>query len=190
MPALDRTLPLALKGYAWLPDLRRAARDRPVRMRVLGQPAVGICGPEATRFFYDEDHLERHGALPGPVVDTLFGRGAVHTLDGAAHRVRKAIFVTLLTGDGVDDLAELAGEGFDAAYDRWHGGPAVSLLEEAAKVIAGAVSRWAGLPAPAGGVDGLAADLVAMVDGFATLGPRHWRARAARRRQEHRLAAL
>src|SRR3954454_18233037 len=159
MPALDRTLPLALKGYAWLPDLRRAAGDRPVRMRVLGQPAVGICGPEATRFFYDEDHLERHTALPGPVVNTLFGRGAVHTLDGAAHRVRKALFVSLLMGDGIDQFAKLAGEAFDAASDSWHGGPLVSLFDESARAITRAATRWTGVPHD----PGLTEDLVAMV---------------------------
>jgi fatty-acid peroxygenase len=36
----------------------------------------------------------------------------------------------------------------------------------------------------------VAADLTAMVDGFATIGPRHWRARRARGRQERRLATL
>ncbi|MGV9391497.1 hypothetical protein ACWDQL_20530 [Streptomyces olivaceus] len=28
--------------------------------------------------------MHRHGALPGPVLDTLFGQGAVHTLDADA----------------------------------------------------------------------------------------------------------
>ncbi|MFE6487177.1 hypothetical protein ACFVGN_30175 [Streptomyces sp. NPDC057757] len=30
--------------------------------------------------------------MPAPLLDTLFGRGAVHTLDGEEHRVRKALF--------------------------------------------------------------------------------------------------
>ncbi|MCZ9342431.1 cytochrome P450, partial [Streptomyces sp. TRM76130] len=41
-----------------------------------------------------------------------------------------------------------------------------------------------------GEVEPLARDLLAMVDGFATLGPRHWRARRARARQEARFARL
>ncbi|MEU4805034.1 hypothetical protein [Actinosynnema sp. NPDC023587] len=35
-----------------------------------------------------------------------------------------------------------------------------------------------------------ARELVALVDGFATLGPRHWRARAARGRRETWLGGL
>ncbi len=190
MAELDQTLAIAIKGYAWLPDLRRRAGGRPVPMRVMGQRAVGIEGPHATRFFYDEGNLERHSALPYPIVATLFGKGAVHTLDGAVHRARKAIFVSLLMNDGVETLAKLAGEAFDEAADSWRGGRPVSLFDETAKVIARAVTRWAGIPLADEEVPGLAADLVAMVDGFATAGPRHARALAARRRREKWLARL
>jgi fatty-acid peroxygenase len=182
----DQTLALAIKGYAWLPDLRRRAGGRPVPLRVMGQRAVGICGPSATQFFYAEGNLERHTAVPKLVVDTLFGRGAVHTLDGDVHRARKALFVSLLMNGGIEALAKLADEAFDAASDRWRGGPAVSVFDEAAQAICRGVTRWCGVP-PA---PGLAADLIAMVDGFATVGPRHWRALAARRRRERWLADL
>src|SRR4051812_6876567 len=184
MAELDQTLVAGIKGYAFLPDLRRRHPNRPAPLRVLGQRAVAICGPDAVRFFYDESHLERHTALPHPVVSTLFGKGAVHTLDGAAHRHRKALFVTLLMGDGIDTLAKLAGEAFDERAEQWRGGPAVSLFDESAKAIAQAVTQWVGVPDEQGDLDALAADLVAMVDGFATMGPRHWRALAARRRRE------
>jgi fatty-acid peroxygenase len=190
MADLDQTLAAGLKGYAWLPDLRRRHHGRPVHLRVLGRRAVAICGPEAVRFFYDERHLERHTALPHPVVATLFGQGAVHTLDGEAHRHRKALFVALLMNDGADVLAKLAGEEFDAAAETWRDRSPVTLFDEAALVIARAVTRWTGVPVAEDELPALAADLVAMVDGFATLGPRHWRALAARRRRERWLAAL
>ncbi len=190
MADLDQTLLAGIKGYAWLPDLRRRHHDRPAHLRVLGQRAVAIRGPEAVRFFYDESRLERHDALPHPVVATLFGKGAVHTLDGAAHRHRKALFVALLMDDGVDLLAKLVGESFDEAAQRWRGASPVSLFDESALVIARAVTRWAGIPVREDEVPALAADLVAMVDGFATPGPRHWRALAARRRRERWLARI
>lgn len=190
MSPLDQTLLIALKGYAWLPDLRRRANGRPVPVRVMGQRAVAVGGPDAARFFYAEGNLERHTALPHPVVATLFGTGAVHTLDGAAHRHRKAMFVDLLMGDGIDRLAELAEEEFEAAAHRWRGGPEVSLFDETARIIAAAVTRWTGVPETRRDLDALPADLIAMVDGFATLGPRHARALAARRRRERWLAGI
>jgi fatty-acid peroxygenase len=188
--ALDQAPAILIKGYAWLPDLRRHSHGRPVTMRVMGQPAVAIEGPDAARFFYGEGYLERHSAVPRPVVSTLFGNGAVHTLDGEAHRARKALFVSLLMGDGVPSLATMAGEAFDAAADTWRGGPAVSLFDETAKALASAVTRWSGVPLEATDVPSLASDLVAMVDGFATAGPRFWRALAARHRRERWLAGL
>lgn len=190
MADLDQTLAVALKGYAWLPDLRRRAGGGPVRTRVLGQPAVGICGDAAARFFYTNGHLERHTALPGLVVRTLFGEGAVHTLDGAAHRRRKSLFTSLLLDDGIDRLAKMAGEEFDAGADQWCGGPPVRLFDESARIIARAVSRWVGVPLEDREVVALARDCVAMVDGFATVGPRTVRALAARQAQERRLSKI
>lgn len=190
MASIDQSLLFALKGYAWLPDLRRRTNGRPAPIRVAGRRAIAIGGPEAARFFYAEGDLARHGALPHPVVATLFGAGAVHTLDGPAHRHRKAMFADLLMGDGVDRLAVLAEEEFEVAARRWRGGAEVSLFGETARIIAAAVTRWTGVPETQGDLDGLTVDLLAMVDGFATLGPRHARALQARRRRERWLAAI
>ena len=190
MSHLDQTLLLALKGYAWLPDLRRRNNGRPTRVRLMGQPAVAIGGPDAARFFYADGHLERHSAIPHPLVAALFGEGSVHTLDGPAHRHRKALFVTLLTGDGVPKLADQVDEEFEAAARRWRGGSEISLFDATARIIATAVTRWIGVPETQRDLDALPADLVAMVDGAATLGPRHARALAARRRRERWLAEI
>ncbi|WP_405564920.1 hypothetical protein [Streptomyces sp. NBC_01180] len=38
--------------------------------------AIALHGTAAVRFFYDEKHIHRQDALPQPVIDTLFGRGA------------------------------------------------------------------------------------------------------------------
>ncbi|GIF17115.1 cytochrome P450 [Actinoplanes teichomyceticus] len=183
---------LAVQGYAWLPDeWRRAGAWSAVHTRLLGRRAVALRGPQAVRFFYDESHVRRHGAIPEPVRGTLFGHGAVHTLDGEDHRRRKAIFQGLLKDPRrVGDLARRVGQAWDEAVAGWAGRPRVVLFDEASRVITRAVHDWAGVPLAAGEVAATAADLTAMVDGFATLGPRHWRARRARGRQERRLAAL
>ncbi|MCK2216106.1 cytochrome P450 [Actinomadura sp. ATCC 31491] len=187
---LDNTPLMLLEGYGWLPARRRESPDGVARTRVLGRRATGLCGPEAARFFYDEDHVHRHGAIPGLVQSTLFGHGPVHTLDGADHRVRKAMFLSLMTPGGVADLARRTAAAWDEAAAEWAGRPRVVLFDEAARVLARAVTDWAGVQLPRDEADELAADCVAMVDGFATLGARHWRARRARARQEARLARL
>ncbi|GAB3204759.1 fatty-acid peroxygenase [Marinactinospora endophytica] len=191
VPVLDRTLPLLAAGYAWLPDRRRATADGMVRSRLLGRHAVGLCGPEAVRFFYDERHVRRASALPEPVRGTLTGNGAVHTLDGAAHRARKAMFLTLLADPAaVAGLVRHTTAAWDEAVPRWRERPRIVLFDEASRVLARGVCAWAGVPLTEGEVAPMARDLVALVDGFATLGPRHWRARAARGRREAQLARL
>jgi fatty-acid peroxygenase len=190
IPVADQTLAVAIEGYGWLPDRRRRTQDGVIRTRVLGRRTFGLSGPEAARFFYDEGNVKRHTAIPEPVQGTLFGRKAVHTLDGEAHRVRKAMFLALLTGAGVPGLIELIVGAWDDVTTSWKPGAPVVLFDEAARVITRAVCEWVGLPLTGAEVPGVAADLVAMVDGFATAGPRHWRARIARGRLERRLADL
>ncbi|MCX5265603.1 cytochrome P450 [Streptomyces sp. NBC_00199] len=187
---VDSTLALLMQGYAWLPDRRRRSRGNPVRARLMGKNAVALHGPEAVRFFYDESHIERHGALPGPLLDTLFGRGAVHTLDGQAHRVRKALFMSLLKDrGGLASLAEHLEAQWSLARQRWAGRDRVVLFDESSLLLTRAVCDWAGVPL-GNGAEETARDLVAMVDGFASAGPRHLRARRSRSRQEARIAQL
>ncbi|WP_234426456.1 cytochrome P450 [Streptomyces niger] len=185
----DSTLPLLLEGYAWLPDRRRRNGGAPVRTRLLGKPAIALHGRDAVRFFYDESHIHRRDALPGPVLDTLFGRGAVHTLDGEQHRVRKALFVHLLKDrESITDLTERAAAEWERARADWSGRTQVVLFDAFALLLARTVCEWAGIALDDAEARETADDLVTMVDGFATPGPRHWRARRARRRQEERLA--
>ncbi|MER7726891.1 cytochrome P450 [Streptomyces sp. NPDC096323] len=188
---VDNTLPLLLQGYAWLPDRRRRSGGAPVRTRLLGKRAIALHGPAAVRFFYDEHHIRRHAALPEPVIDTLFGRGAVHTLDGRQHRARKSLFMHLLKEpDRVAALAVHVAGAWERAVADWADAGRVVLFDEIAVLLTRSVHTWADVPLPEAEVPRAARDLVAMVDGFATAGPRHLRARRARRRQEQRLSRL
>jgi fatty-acid peroxygenase len=187
-PLADSSLAWLAKGYTWLPDRRRRTGAPLVRTRLMGRHAVALHGPQAVRFFYDERHVERGTALPGPVLSTLFGHGAVHTLDGPQHRGRKDMFLSLLTGpQAVAGVVDAVTADWDETVRSWPGRRIV-LFDEASRVLTRGVFRWAGIPLQDG--DAVAADLVSLVDGFATAGPRHWRARRARARLEDRLGAL
>jgi fatty-acid peroxygenase len=191
MPGLDNSLQLARQGYGFLPNRRRILARRTVAGRLGGLRVTGLEGPAAARFFYDEQHVRRAGAIPEPVQATLFGKGAVHTLDGEAHRVRKALFVGLLMReDGIAALVGRATAAWNQAVAEWARRPSIVLFEESAQVLTGAVCRWAGIPIGDDEVPAVARDLQALVDGFATGGPRHWRARRARGRREAWLGRL
>jgi len=188
---VDQTLRLLREGYGWLPNQRRRTGRDVVHLRVLGRRAVSLCGPEAARFFYDEQHVRRHGVIPELVRSTLFGHDAVHTLDGPAHRIRKHMLLSLLTGPGVPELVDRAAAAWDAAIQSWSDLGMIVLFDEASRVLTSAVCEWAGIPLEdEEETSAVAADLRAMVDGFATLGPRHWRARRARARREAWLIRL
>jgi fatty-acid peroxygenase len=185
---VDESAMVLAQGYTWLPGLRRAAPDGVADTRVLGQRAVGLCGPEAARFFYDEDHVRRQTAIPGPVQSTLFGHDAVHTLDDGAHRQRKSFFLSVLPREHASELVDSVAAAWEQEAATWVPGRPVVLFEAASRVLARGVCRWAGVPLPEPDVAAVARDLTAMVDGFATLGPRHWRARSARTRREEWVA--
>lgn len=186
----DSTLSLLAHGYAWAPDLRRAHDGAPlVHTHLFGRPAALLHGPEAVALFYDGSRVRRHGALPAPITDILFGKGAVHTLDGPAHRVRKELFVSLLMSPAtISDLTERVESGWRDAVTAWEGRQVV-LFDEVATVLTQAVCAWVGLPVPEDAAREIAEDCVAMVDGSAAAGRRRLRARRARRRQEEALAA-
>jgi fatty-acid peroxygenase len=186
---IDSSAAALVKGYAWLPDRRRASRDGVAETRLMGRRATGLCGPDAVRFIYDEANIRRSGAIPGFVQDTLFGRGSLHSLDDGAHRRRKAMFLDLLASPGhVVDLVASTGKAWDAAVPRWCQQASIVLFDEAARVLTRGVCDWAAIPVEDEAK--LARDLVAMVDGFASGGPRHFRARRARQRRERWLADL
>ncbi|MBL6276532.1 hypothetical protein JMF97_10190 [Micromonospora fiedleri] len=67
MGRMDDTLTLAIQGYGWLPNRLRHSPEDVVRTRLLGQRTVALRGPDAARFFYDEQHIRRHGAIPEPL---------------------------------------------------------------------------------------------------------------------------
>ncbi|HEY1178696.1 MAG TPA: cytochrome P450, partial [Phytomonospora sp.] len=133
------------------------------------------------RLFYDETRFVRAGAVPGPVRATLFGKGTVHGLDGPAHRHRKAMFVNLADHDAAVRVADLAEDHWDAAVRRWRRDGRAVLFDEAVRVLGEAVCEWADLPADTDR-DERVRDLAAIIDGFGSVGPRHVRARLARRR--------
>ncbi|MGW9188265.1 cytochrome P450 [Streptomyces rubiginosohelvolus] len=178
-----------MEGYAWLPNRRRRSRGKPVRSRLTGKNTVALHGPKAVRFFFDESHVERHGTLPGPLHDTLFGRGAVHTPDGQAHHSRKALFRSLVKDrGGLASLADHLAAEWDFACQRWAERERVVLFAPSRLLLTRAICAWSGLWLTDREAEETAGDLVAMIDGFASAGPRHLRARRARSRQEDRLA--
>ena len=166
---------------------RRCERDGvdAVAMRPLGVPIVAVRGPVAAEAFYDDRRFRRAGALPRPVLRSLLGEHGVQTLDDEAHRHRKAMFMSIMTDESIDDLEARFASGLDAALGRWiTAGEPVVVSTAMAEVLCEAVHGWAGVPLDADAVAQRTRQMVAMYDGPLPVAWRHVRARAARRRAE------
>jgi fatty-acid peroxygenase len=179
---LDRSLGVLRGGYPYLLQLRRRWSANSLELRLMGRRATVLSGPAGTRLFYDESAMRRRGAVPAPIRRTLFGSGAVHGLDDAPHKHRKALFVQLLTPAAAREIAAEAAELWPGRAGPQLAEPA-AVFDAAVQVHCAAACRWAGVPAERVDLT-LGHDLMAMVDGFGALGARHLRARRGRRRAE------
>src|SRR4051794_23379513 len=142
---LDLAWALWRTGYRALPEERSAhAGARAYRSRLFGRPAVVVRGRDGTRLFYDPAVIQRTGAIPPPLADLLFGRGAVHGLDGEAHAERKAMFLEALTPERVQPLAAAIGADLRRRARSWRGRD-VQLHSELVEVYGAAVVAWAGI---------------------------------------------
>ena len=177
----DLALRLWRHGYDALPTLRPAHDASDVfTTRMLGRRAVVVRGAEWARLFYDEGLVSREKALPPPLAGLLFGKGAVHRLDGDQHAGRKALLMRVLAPERVDELVRQVGEDLDRAVQDWRGRTDVVVHEELLRVYGAAVQTWAGTGLSGSDVDALSRDLFRIVDGFGAAGrayPRAWAAR-------------
>lgn len=181
---IDRSLALLRDGNLFLPRLRWRYQSDVIRMRLMGKPAVAVFGPEGTELLYGRPEIMRQDAVPGLIRKSLMGDGGVQVLDGTAHRDRKQMFMDVVTADRVDVLVSEVAQELQARLEEWSARPTVHVMESAGEVLMVAAARWAGVPLRTEETAKRARDMARMVDGFGTVGPRHWAARLARKRSE------
>lgn len=202
MLSMDRTLFLAREGYAFTSLLRQAlaetsgtdagtADEDAIEVRLLGRRSLVVRGDEGVQLFYDQSLMRRRGAMPDAVAGVLFGRGAVHGLDGEAHQVRKAMFVDLLMDpDRIARLSsEVSGE-LDRAIDRWVADGRGTVYDTMVRVYGRSVIRWAGLALSDREADARSRSLAQIVEGFGRPGRGYARAWQQRRRSDEWAAGV
>jgi fatty-acid peroxygenase len=186
----DSTIALRLDPYRFIAKRCRHYGTDLFETRLLLQKTVCMTGPEATRFFYDPDRFERHGAMPSAIRKTLLGQGGVQGLDGEAHRHRKEMLMALMTPERIDHLVKRAEAEWEAAADRWAARDRVVLFDAVCEVLTRAVCAWAGVPIAEWEVDHRTQQLKLLFDGAGAVGPRHLASRLARRRANQWAAQL
>lgn len=184
----DRSLELLRHGYLFWDTLRRLEGSEVVRARLLHERATAIRGGAAAEFFYEQPGTERASALPTALVGPLFGRGPVHQLDGPAHAHRKSLFTGLLDAHAATDVVARVAALWDERVAHWH--RSVDLYDEVGQVLFEAGCAWIGIGCSTEEVPGRTRDMLAMVDGFGSPGPRNLRARRARKRTDAWMSAV
>lgn len=186
----DSTLALALDGYEFILKRSRRYGSDVFRARLMLQPFLCMTGEEAARVFYDTERFIRKGAAPRRVKATLFGFGGVQGLDDDAHRHRKAVFLSLMTPQGIGRLSELAEEQWRAYAARWETADRVVLHAQVRELLCRAACAWAGVPLDESEVERRTHNLGELIDSPAAVGPKHWKGRLARWRAERWIGSL
>lgn len=186
--ALDSTLALLADPYRFIGRGCERHRSDLFEARILLRRTLCMSGPVAAALFYDERRFMRQGAAPEPLRATLFGKGGVQGLDGAAHRHRKALFMQVLDAESVAQLANEVAEEWRACAAAWQGWRRVLLYEAAQELLTRAACRWAGVPLAARELPLRTRQLSALFDAAASW--HHLHARAARHAAESWLAGL
>ncbi|SCE85533.1 fatty-acid peroxygenase [Micromonospora viridifaciens] len=184
-PSPDSTLAFLREGYRFVGDRCDRYDSDIFQTRLMLEPTICLRGRPAAELFYDDDRFVRHGALPMRGQRTLTGVGGVQVLDGAAHRARKAMLMSIMTPAAIDRLGGLFDDEWRARVPVWARSGPVVMYDEVGWMLTRAVCAWAGVPLAGAEVAPRTADLHAMIEAPTAVGPRHWRGLLARRRAEH-----
>ena len=79
---LDNTMDLLDEGYMFIKNRVEQYKSDIFETHLLGQKVICMTGEEAAKIFYDPELFYRNGATPKRVQKTLFGVGAIQSLDG------------------------------------------------------------------------------------------------------------
>ena len=186
---LDSTLALKREPYRFISERCRQLDSDVFETRLLLRPAICMSGPAAAELFYDENRFVRSGAAPAALQKTLFGRGGVQSLDGAAHRSRKQLFLELVTPPEVARLVAVTEAHWRRTLPRWAAQGRLVLYDALHELLARAVCDWAGVELEERDAPRRTRDLTALFD-LAGAAKGHLRARRARVRSERWAAGL
>jgi fatty-acid peroxygenase len=181
---IDSSLLLLMEGYLFIPNRIRKYGSDLFQIRLMGKKAICISGKEAATLFYDQNLFTREGAMPKRIQETLFGKKAIQTLDGAAHMHRKLLFMSIMTPSQINRIINLTTSLWQIKSKRWEGKHKVVLFDEATKLLFQVACKWAGVPLHKSEIRQRSQDMSAMIDAFGAAGPRHWKGRYARNRSE------
>jgi len=185
MKYMDSSLLLLLEGYKFISNWGRKYHTDVFETYLMGKKVICIRGPQASQIFYDERRFIRENATPMRVKKTLTGENGVQGLDGAEHRHRKMMFLSIMNPDNLALLRKILLKQWILISQKWEREESVVLFDEMQEMLCKVACQWAGVPLRKSEVKLRADDLGKMIDGFGAIGPRYWEGRCSRKRTEN-----
>lgn len=186
---LDHTLKLLHEGYLFVMNRSDKFHSRIFATRLLGEKAICMVGKEEAELFYDNAKFSRKDAAPARIQKTLFGKGGVQALDGAAHHHRKALFMSLMTKQGLEWINSLVQEEWKREIEK-QSREEVNVYQSAKYVLTRAALRWTGVPYQDDQIEEWTDQLSDMFEDAGAVGLKHFQARRSRSKAEDRIAKL
>ncbi len=183
LPGFDSTMAFLRDGYDFVGRRCSELGADGFRTRLMLKPVTFLRGADAARAFYQPGRMTRRGAMPASVVALLQDKGSVQTLDREEHRVRKSMFLDLMTEAALDDARAIYAEEWHAASEGWHGST-IALRDELRDIMTRSALRWCGIRPEEEDVPARAEELATMIGAAGSVGPRYLRARTLRARSE------
>lgn len=181
---IDKTLNVLREGYLYISNRREAFQSPVFQTHLLGEKAICLTGEEAAELFYDNEKFMRKDAAPKRAQKTLFGENGVQTLDGEAHHHRKAMFMSLMGPDKLQELAEMTKKQWENKLDKWEKEDEITLYEEVQELLFRAACEWAGVPLEEKDVEKHTKAIVKMIETPAAIGVQYWRGKRDRNAME------
>lgn len=181
---LDNSIKLLKEGYLFIPNRIRKYNYPLFQTRLMGQSVICMSGKEAAEKFYDQNLFTREGAMPRRIKETLIGKKGIQTLDGAAHKHRKQLFLRIMEQSQIDQIIYLTKKQWQSNCRHWDRKKQIILFDEATRLFFQVACKWAGVPLKASEARQKSQDMSAMIDAFGAVGIRHLKGRCARNRSE------
>lgn len=189
-PLPESTLALIRDPYRFISKRCERYQSDLFETTLMFERTICLRGREAAELFYSPQRFARAGVAPMWLQKTLFGVGGVQGLDGAAHRHRKELFMSLMTPARIERLAGITADWLHSYAEKWTRRERVVLYPELHEIVTRAVCAWAGVPLAEPEVQQRTHQLTAMFDQAAAIDLGHFRSRRARRRAEQWIGDL
>ena len=187
----DNTVAFLNEGYLFITNRREKFKHDIFETHLLGgKKVICMAGKEAAKIFYDNDKFKREGAAPNRILDTLFGQDGVQTLDGTAHKHRKAMFMNFMNQDALEEIATLVEKYWMKFLAEWETKDSIIFYDEVKKVLTAAACEWVGLPSHHFNVKKLSEQLSDMYEAAEKVGMKHYKGDKARQKVETWLEEL